>query len=346
MKKIIIVLILAIGLVSCAKKQNKKENIQHIVESYAAKKIFNGSILIANSDSIIFKGSYGYATLETKDSICSSTPFPIASLTKQFTSTAILLLQENKKLSITDKIYKYIEIPAYMKSVSIQNLMNHTSGIPDYWQNNIKNNNDSIWSFLYLQDSLLFTPNSDFSYSNSAYFLLGKVIEVVSGTTYANFMQTTIFQALGMKNTFVYQNNDCPKATGYNLNWKTDEYFASTADGGIISSIDDMQLWDNSIRNNSILSFESQKMMFSPVQLEDGSIKNNGFGWEIGLNQISLFEHLTGKYKGIVSHTGGLASFGAYNQYDTKTGLHIILLSNQRRPELLNLIHEINSVIY
>jgi CubicO group peptidase (beta-lactamase class C family) len=346
MKYLGLLAFIILNLVACTKEQDKSEGIKKVFEEFASEKLFNGSLIVANADSVFFKASYGYANIETKDSICSSTPFPIASLTKQFTATAILLLQETGKLSLEDKIDNYIEIPDYMQSVSIRNLMNHTSGIPDYWQNSIENNNDSIYNYLYKQDSLLFHSNTSHSYSNSGYFLLGKIIEAISDTTYSGFLQERIFKPIGMKNTFVYNGMDAYKATGYNLKWVKNEYLATTADGGIISTIDDLQLWDKSLSGNKILKSATRNLMFQPTELADGTIKNTGFGWEIGVSKVSLFDHLSGKYKGVISHTGGLSSFAAYNQYDTRNGLYIILLSNQLRPELKDLINRINKQVY
>lgn len=346
MKYLSLIIFVILNLVACTKVHDKSEGIKKVVEEFASEKLFNGSLVVASGDSVLFKGSYGYANIETKDTICSSTHFPIASLTKQFTATAILILQENGKLSIEDKIDKYIETPDYMQSVSIRNLMNHTSGIPDYFQYNIDNTNDSIYNFLFKQDSLLFHPNTNYSYSNSGYFLLGKIIEAISDTTFSGFMQERIFKPIGMKNTFVYNGKDNYKATGYNLKWEKNEYLATTADGGIISTIDDLQLWNKSLSDNNIIQSETRNLMFQSTELEDGTIINKGLGWEIGFSQVSLFDHLSGKYKGIISHTGGMSSFAAYNQYDTRNGLYVILLSNQLRPELMDLIKNINEQIY
>lgn len=335
-----------LSLVSCSKKEVNSEKIQQIVERYTTNELLNGSIIIANKDSIIYKRSGGFANIDTKAQITSSTHFPVASLTKQFTATAILLLQEKGKLSIDDKISNYVDVPSFAQPVTIKNLLNHTSGIPDYWQNNIKNNKDSIHEFLFNADSLLFSPNTDYSYSNTGYFLLGQIIESVSNETYGEFLKENIFIPLGMDNTFVYDEKEYDGATGYDENWDVNEYFATTADGGIISAIDDLLLWDIALSQNKLLPCDIKNKMFQPAVLENGAITKYGFGWEIGLNSISLFDHLTGKYDGIVTHSGGLTSFAAYNQFDTRNDTYIILLSNQLRPELMDLIGEINGELY
>jgi CubicO group peptidase (beta-lactamase class C family) len=129
MRHLFRIVILVITVSACSKEQPKNEKIQKIVEEYAVKKLFNGSLIVAHKDSVIFLGSFGYASLETKDTITSSTLFPIASLTKQFTAAAIMMLQEKGKLSIEDKIGDYIDVPPFMQLVTIKSLMNHTSGI-------------------------------------------------------------------------------------------------------------------------------------------------------------------------------------------------------------------------
>ncbi len=346
MKHLLITLLITLNLVSCSQKQPNYANIQETVESFAANKLLNGSIIVANKDSIIYKGSFGYSNFKTKIEINSSSNFPIASLTKQFTATAIMMLHEREQLSIDDEISAYIDVPPIMQGLRIKNLLNHTSGLPDYWSNSIENNNDSIWKYIFQVDSLLFAPNTDFSYSNSGYFLLGQIIEVVSKVAYGEYLQENIFKPLGMNSTYLYDGNNYSGAIGYKTDWKIDEYFATTADGGIISTIDDLLIWDTSLSLNKLISVENRNIMFKPTELENGENSKYGFGWEVGLSEMSLFDHLSGKYKNIVSHTGGLSSFGAYNQFDTKNDVYVILLSNQLRLELMDLINEINSDLY
>ncbi len=335
MKYLFSVLIIALCLVASSKEQSKKDKIQEVVEKYAEKNLLNGSIIVTHKDSIIYKGSFGLANIETKDAITQSTLFPIASLTKQFTSTAILILQEDERLSINDKISKYVEVPQSMGNVLIENLMNHTSGIPDYWQNNIANNKDSIFNFLNIKDTLLFSSNTNHSYCNSGYFLLGQIIERVSGMSYDDFLEENIFKPLGMNHTFVYDGKYHNRAIGYDENWNKNDYLITTGDGGIISTVNDLYLWDKALLENRILNAESQQTMFEPLKLENGEIINYGLGWDINESNDN-----------IVSHTGWLASFGTYNQFDKETGYFIILLSNQIRPELMDLIHDINNELY
>lgn len=315
--------------------QSISENLKSIVNQYSSDSILNASVIIAQKDKILFQVSFGYKNIETKAMNSPSTRFPIASLTKQFTSTAILLLQENNKLSINDNIGDYLKLPELLKNIPIKNLMNHSSGIPDYWQNNIENNKDSIYKFLANIDSLLFPLNTAYSYCNSAYFLLGEIIEKASGKRYADFLSENIFIPLGMKNTCVYDRQEIDRAIGYDEAWNKNDYLMTTGDGGIISTVEDLYLWDKALFENKILSSVTRDKMFCPLTLNNGETINYGYGWDIQENNGN-----------IVSHTGWLASFGAYNQFDKEKGYFIILLSNQIRPELMDLINKVNGELY
>lgn len=334
MKKITILFLLFFCLFNIS-AQILNENLRSIVNKYASDSLLNGSLLIAKQDKVLFYGSFGVKNLDTKELNTLSTLFPIASLTKQFTSTAILLLQENKKLTVNDMIGDYIEVPESMTNIPIRNLMNHTSGIPDYWQNNVYNQKDSIFNFLNKKDTLLFAPNTKRQYCNSGYFLLGKIIESVTNKSYGEFISENICIPLGMKNTFVNDGKEFARAIGYDEKWNRNDYLMTTADGGLLSTVEDIYLWDKALFKKKLLTVESKELMFKPVTLNNGKIENYGSGWDINENN-----------KNIVSHTGWLASFGAYNQVDNETGYFIILLSNQIRPELMDLINEINEEIY
>ena len=268
--KIIVILALTLLNIINATGQPLKNNLESIVEKYPSDSLLNGSILIAKGDEIIYQGSFGFKNFEKKEMNTLSTLFPIASLTKQFTSTAILLLQKNKKLTINDKIGKYIEVTESMKDIPIKNLMNHTSGIPDYWQNNIYNQKDSIYKFLNQKDTLQFTPDSKHRYCNSGYFLLGEIIESVSGKSYGEFLSENIFKPLGMKNTFVNDGITNDRAIGYDENWNRNDYLMTTADGGLISTVEDIYLWDKALFENNLINVESKELMFKT------SILNNG----------------------------------------------------------------------
>ncbi|MCG6187984.1 serine hydrolase domain-containing protein [Maribellus maritimus] len=333
--KILLSIIVVVVSVFCVSGQVLEKKLASVVDKYTSDSLLNGSILVAKKNKILYRGSFGYKNIETRETNRLSTLFPVASLTKQFTSVGILILQQNKKLSIDDFIGKYLEVPESMKNIQIRNLMNHTSGIPDYWQNNIENDEKLIWEFLNLTDALLFQPNTKHSYCNSGYFLLGKIIEKVSGVSYGEFLRKNIFKPVGMKKTFVYDGKNYDRAIGYDEDWNKSDYLMSTGDGGIISTVNDLYAWDKALFENKILTRESKNLMFAPTKLENGCDKYYGLGWDISEENND-----------VVSHTGNLASFGAYNQYDNTEGYFFVILSNQIRPELIDLLNEVDGVLY
>ena len=261
--------------------QSLNTNLQSIISRYSSDSLLNGTMIIAKGNKVLVKGAFGIKNIEKKEENSLSALFPIASLTKQFTSSAILLLEQKNKLSINDKIGDYIEVPESMNNIQIKNLMNHTSGIPDYLQHNIYNQKDSIYDFLQKKDSLEFNTNTEHRYCNSGYFLLGEIIESVSGNTYGDFLKEKIFIPLGMKNTFVNQGIDFDRAVGYDEKWNKNDYLMTTGDGGIISTVDDLYLWDKALLEHKILTTESRQIMFKPTKLENEKIINYGLGWDI-----------------------------------------------------------------
>jgi len=341
MRKLLIYVVIALIAISCTKEKLNKENISEIVEAYASKDQLNGSLIIAQKNNIIYQESFGLADVETKTKITSSTVFPIASVTKQFTATAIMILQENGKLSINDKIGNYLEVPPTVQDIPIKNLMNMTSGLYNYWENDVISNKDSILKFHHESESLYFATNTKFHYNNSNYFFLGLLIESVSEMSYSDFLTQNIFKPANMINTVVYEGKEIKRAIGYDQSGNKNDYLITTSDGCILSSAEDLLKWDIALSDNKIITKDSKNKMFEPIALNNGEMNDYCFGWKLEENQDSIALE-----KRIVSHTGGLAGFGAYNQYDTKKDLYFILLSNQLRPELMNLINDINKELY
>jgi len=356
-KQNIFLIIIILTLSGCVQKQPLSARIDKTVGKYVSDNRLNGSVIIACKDSVIFTGSFGYANFNTMDTITTSTIFATGSVTKQFTATAIMILQEKGLLSIDDSIGKYIEVPSAMQNIPIKYFMCMTSGIPNYVENDIAFNKDSVLAFHFKTDTVYFPANTRFHYNNSNYFFLGLLIENVSGMTYPDFMKENIFNTAGMKNTFAYNGNKIKRAIGYDENRDENDFLITSADGCILSTVNDLALWNKALFGDKILTNASREIMFESRKTEDGTDINYGLGWEI--NNIgkssSLFNIIISKcgkgendYKNkyIVSHTGNISSFGAYNQYDTVNDISVILLTNQVNPALINLIGEINSEIY
>lgn len=296
-----------------------------IVTKYYEKGAFNGSLLVMKNDHIIIDTALGFSNFQTQEKLTTNTSFYIASLSKPFTATAIILLQKKGLLSFDDKVSKYLSyLPDYAKDVTLRHLLTHTSGIRDYEnilteKKGLKNQDVIHW--LQEQKTLQFPSGTQFEYSNSGYIILSLVIEKVSGQRYSQFLNENIFVPLKMNHTKVYDESRPiieHKAIGYNKQKQLDDYsILTTGDGGIYSTAEDLYLFDRALRNFSLVSKRNTSLVYSPPRLANGEPSNYGFGWFID-------DH--GK---TASHTGGLNGFRAVFWRDLQHNKTIIALTNQ-----------------
>ena len=233
--------------------------------------------------------------LRSRTSIDSATNFRLASLTKQFTAMAVMLLVHDGKLRYEQTLTSiWPDFPAYGKSITIRHLLQHTSGLPDYedlmdtaesakgqlWSPERQIQDREVLTLLKTADRGKFAPGSSWAYSNSGYVLLGLIVAKVSGIPYSNFLRTRIFAALGMDNTVAYvkgTNEVTNRAYGHT---KVDDAFyetdqsstsATLGDGGIYSNLIDLAKWDDAVRNYSLLAQDEMKVALTPAVLRDGS---------------------------------------------------------------------------
>jgi CubicO group peptidase (beta-lactamase class C family) len=237
----------------------------------------------------------GYADLEHKVFVTPQTNFRLASVTKQFTASAIMLLVDQGKISLEDTLTKFFPvIPHYAHSITIFELLSHQSGILDYEEllKHIRGQvtDEEVLELEMNQTHGYFDPGKGYRYSNGAYCILELIVEKISGMTFADFMKENFFVPLGMVNTVIDIEGvtQVPnRAYGYSRNgdsWrKTDEDMtsATVGDGGAYSSIKEMILWNNSFDNATILSRESIAKIFTRYVLtdEDGGETYYGFGY-------------------------------------------------------------------
>ncbi|MBN2521506.1 MAG: serine hydrolase [Bacteroidales bacterium] len=251
--------------------------------------------------------SYGYSDYINKVKANNNNLYHLSNLTKQFTSAAIFMLKEEGKINFEDRIGDILsDFPAYTHKITILDLLNHTSGLPDYkdkynYEDYIKLSEREIIDFIKSQDSLIFKPGTKFFLNSTDYFLLAYIIEKISGKPYSKFISKNIFKPLGMNNTFVY-NNYKPKKNKY-INYysfrNTDSLVFGTNKGfkyaigneGIFTSIQDYLKWETALVNNQILSKESTDLIFSRATLQYGSEPNVkfGYGW---MNDINYWMHV------------------------------------------------------
>jgi CubicO group peptidase (beta-lactamase class C family) len=290
---------------------------------------FNGAALVAKDGKIVFNKAYGWRNFSYKTKNEINTRFPILSITKSFTAIVLLKLQEQGKLSMRDKISKYLPEYPNGNKISIEHLLTHTSGIYNYTDN--VDEGDSIIVChpvskqlvldQFKDKPLAFKPGKQFSYNNSGYYLAGMVIEKVTGKPYESIIRDIIFEPLGMSSSgFDYNNLPSEmKAVGYQfLNGKMQKpypFYDSTvgyAAGSIYSTTEDLYKWSEAIANGQLLSSSSWIAAFTP------KIGDYGYGFQ------------TGNYQGkkYVTHSGGYPGYISMFMFYPKDRVTIILLNN------------------
>lgn len=294
------------------------------------------SLALIKNGKCIYKKSHGFANLENRIEINSKTAFYIASLSKSFTAAAIMLLHEKGKLDLSDKIRTYfIDLPDYCGDIKIKNLINHTSGLKDYFSsyfNNKKNinhiTNNDVYNFILKETSPDFPVGDKFEYSNTGYVLLSLLIEKVSGQSFSDFLKENFFIPLGMKNTYVFtENMPIIPNRAYGYEQIKDEYFCydyyvlTTGDGGIYSCIDDLILWVQAFDNGNIFTKQIIETIFSEEKLNDGTPCIYSFGWFT----------LVKDDKKVVFHTGQLGGFTNIMIKLPENNFSIIILTNYFR---------------
>lgn len=307
-----------------------------MLKSYSNLQQFSGNILVSKHGKIIFKKEYGYADREFSIPNTVDTKFRIASLTKQFTAMLIMQLKESGRLKLTDPISAFL--PYYRKDigqkVTIHQLLTNSSGIPDYanrtdFFSEIIFHNYPREEFVkrFCSENLQFEPGSKYAYSNSGYYILGIIIEMITKKPYATVLQENIFDAIGMKNSGLETQEALIKykAKGYNYSYGT----YSNADyininssifsaGGIYSTIEDLLLWNEALYGGKLLSQENKKIMFTPYI--------NKYACGIIVNKILVpgMDHDVT----FATHTGGINGFRSLILHNMEDNETIILLSN------------------
>jgi CubicO group peptidase (beta-lactamase class C family) len=302
------------------------------------------TVLIAKDNRILYRKAFGMADLELKVQMKPESVFQLASITKQFTSVAILLLMEQGKLSLQDSLSKYITDFPRGNEITLHHLLNHTSGIKSY--NNLPEFStktrldmtpeEMISMFKNLP--LEFNPNEKYAYSNSGYFLLGYIIEKLSGMSYKDFIQKNIFDKLGMKHSYYADTYKIipNRVNGYQFyegDYENAEYMSTTipyAAGSLMSNVDDMFLWNKAIHNNLLISANSKLMAFTNYTLINGKHNNYGYGWAI--NEIAGVP--------TIEHPGGINGFTTSGIYAPDKNIYSIVLTNiddGKGPEACNI---------
>jgi CubicO group peptidase (beta-lactamase class C family) len=266
------------------------------------------AVLVINDGKPVYQQGYGVTDLRTRNKIDEHTNFRLASVSKQFTAMAVMLLVHDGKLHYEDRLTDiFPDFPAYGRTITIRNLLNHTSGLLDYEDLMAQTppgtptaqvpqiKDAGVLALLKQQKTTKFPPGTKWDYSNSGYAMLAMVVEKISGQHFGDFLHARIFAPLDMKQTMAYEkgkNTVTDRAYGHTHEggvWRELDQSPTSAvlgDGGVYSSLDDLATWDRALAHHTLLSEVEMKPAITPVKVADGSVRepdgtpaDYGFGW-------------------------------------------------------------------
>ena len=291
-------------------------------------------VLVAKKGRIVYKKAFGMANLELHVAMQPGMIFRIGSITKQYTAIAILQLVEQGKISLQDTVQKYVPgYPSHGQPITIENLLTHTSGIPDYEILNIHIPNairidlpakqmiDSLGKL-----PLDFMPGSKYHYSNSNYFLLGYIIEQVSGRSYPDHLSESLFKPAGLSHTYYDSPTEIipNRANGYARYQKkyfNAGYISMTqvfAAGALVSNVEDLYKWHKALYSYTLIKKETLEKAFTPFKLAGGELSEYGYGWMIKKRNGSTS----------IEHSGGIDGFQSDEIYFPEQDIFIATLYN------------------
>ena len=343
---IILLWCIAVAQLGLGAESVSAQKIDELLAGLKSDNAPGAAVLVIKDDKAVYQHGYGVTDLRTNNKIDEHTNFRLASVSKQFTAMAVMLLVHDGKLRYEDRLTQiFPDFPPYGNSITIRSLLNHTSGLLDYedlmpqpygspTRGDITQIQDSeVLDLLRKQKSTKFVPGSRWDYSNSGYVVLGQVVEKVSGRSFGDFLHDRIFVPLGMNHTIAYQlgkNEVANRAYGHtkeNGAWQETDQSPTSAtlgDGGIYSSLSDLAKWDAALRHHSLLSETEMRAALTPVPVPgvhepDGKPAAYGFGWFLN------------PYKGHhrMWHYGETVGFRTAIQRFTADNLTVIILCNR-----------------
>src|SRR6188474_3425954 len=328
---------------------------------FNTQKDFSGVVLIAENGKAVYQKVFGYREFADQIPLQRSDIFELASVSKQFTAMIIMMLKEKGMLNYDDSVSKYLEIP--YKGITIRNLLTHTSGLPDYqdimdkyWdKTKVAGNPDCIEYLNKYAPPNLFEPGKKYEYSNTGYLLLASIAEKSSGKDFIELCQKWIFKKLKMKSTairtldekkatknfaishvYVEERNKYVRADSFPSSNYTIWLGNRKGPGRISSTAADLLKWDQALYTEKLIKQSTLQEAFTPMKLNDGSLSNYGFGWELR-NDPSF-----GK---IVQHNGDNPGYKTQIIRFIDKKKTIILLNNNAYSNFTLLLKQLEEII-
>jgi CubicO group peptidase (beta-lactamase class C family) len=296
------------------------------------------AVAISQGGETVFTHARGFASMELQVALQPYQRFRIGSLTKQFTAAAILRLAEDGKLNLNQSLHHYLpDYVRFAKDINIKQLLQHTSGLANYTDDEHRYKyrlNDAVTLDEVVEelrkDPPLFTPGESFYYSNTGYVLLGRIIELVSGKSYAEYLSEQFFQPLGMKDTIFATQAVIPNAVSGYFSRKGQQWQAAGIDmiwphasGSLVSSVQDLVKWNQALYKHKLLSEESLKLMLTPAVLNNG--KAADFYGSATAMGIFVEPVLSTK---VYAHSGQINGFNSYLLYHPDSDVTVVVLAN------------------
>lgn len=356
MRLVFLVFFYLLALDSSVAQIPQAEEIDPVFEKWNSTENPGAALAIIKNGETIYEKSYGLANLEHDIPINRNTVFNVGSVTKTITATCIMLLVKEGKMKMEDRLSLYFpQLPDYTKEITVQQLLNHTSGLRDYLvlhaltPNGIKYerdalNDEDILSIIKRQQGLDFPPNTNYSYSNTGYWLLGKIVQQISNLTLTEYAKKNIFTPLNMSETQIRDDKWViikNRASGYWVdsegNWLFDgAHTQVVGPSGLYTSLSDMEKWHDAFYRNQFFDKEMVAEMTNKSMLSNGQTINSGMGVEIGSYKDGI----------AYGHRGASFGFKAIHWYYPKYDLGVIILANrhdafgmqQRADKIANLV--------
>ncbi|MGH9873835.1 MAG: serine hydrolase [Pyrinomonadaceae bacterium] len=341
--KSLLYLLLAFPVSLYALPSDRSGEIDRLVTTLYERGQFNGSIIVSVGGKAIYRKAFGEADFQSHRKFMPETISNLGSVAKQFTAMTILMLAERHKINYDDPVSKYIpELRNTLPGMTLRQLLNHTSGIPDVGDLGIDHprlTNDEVLQRLSQPNFLVSKPGEKYRYSNTNYVLLAIVVERVSGRPFAGFLADKILKPLGMRNTFIYDgspHNMESLARAYDQfgNNAADDALL-TGSGGMYSNVDDLLKWDHALYTEKLARQSTLAEAFTPGQVKEGT-STYGFGWNISYQDGDKF----------VWHQGATGGYRALIARRLAEKITVIILTNKGNSKRLEINGAILNIVH
>jgi CubicO group peptidase (beta-lactamase class C family) len=312
--------------------------VDSLFSAYTGPAVPGASVVVISDGRVVVRRAYGMADLERRVPASPETDYRLASVSKQFTAMAVMLLARDGKLRYDQSVRDFLpELPAAARSVTVRHLLNHTSGLWDYEDlvpesRTAQLDDRDVLGLLASNDSLYFPAGSQYRYSNSGYVLLGLIVTRVAGMSFPEFLRARIFLPLGMSASVAHvEGSDTVPRRAYGYSPRGGAFVqsdqsvtsATLGDGGIYTNVDDMTKWDQALYGSGLVDAATLELATTPPQLPAGAETQYGFGWFVD------------SYRGEKRwrHTGETSGFRNAIQRFPRRRLTVIVLTNRSSGE-------------